>query len=230
MAFLDIILLAMVAAFLVFRLRSVLGKRTGNERPPHDPYAGRDGATPGRADPPEGRDDGTVVSLPDRSGPTEAPSDIPDGSPAAEGLAAIQAADSAFAVSEFLEGVRMAFEMIVTSFANGDRETLRPLLSDEVYENFAGAIVERETRSETMEMTLVGIREAEVLEASMDGRVAFVTAKIVSEQIEVLRDAAGEPISGDPTHVSTVTDIWTFARNTRSRNPNWTLVATEAPN
>ena len=133
-------------------------------------------------------------------------------------------------MTEFVEGARMAFEMIVTSYASGDRETLRPLLSDEVYENFAGAIVDRESRSETMEMTLVGIREAEVVEASMDGRVAFVTAKIVSEQIEVVRDAAGEPVSGDPTKVSTVTDIWTFARNTRSRNPNWTLVATEAPN
>ena len=232
MAFLDIILLAMVAAFLVFRLRSVLGKRTGNERPPTDPYAGRDGT--GQPEAPEGRDDGTVVSLPDRSGQNDAqsdtPSDIPDGAPATDGLKAIQAADSAFSVSEFVEGVRMAFEMVVTSFANGDRETLRPLLSDEVYENFAGAIVDRESRSETMEMTLVGIREAEVLEATMDGRVAFVTAKIVSEQIEGVRDAAGEPVSGDPTKVSTVTDIWTFARNTRSRNPNWTLVATEAPN
>ncbi|MBT6402974.1 MAG: Tim44 domain-containing protein [Rhodospirillaceae bacterium] len=231
MAFLDIILLAMVAAFLVFRLRSVLGKRTGNERPPHDPYAGRDGARP---DPQEANDDSTVVSLPDRSGQNDAqsdiPTDIPSGTPATDGLKAIQAADSAFSVTEFIEGVRMAFEMIVTSFAGGERETLRPLLSDEVYENFAGAIVEREARSETMEMTLVGIREAEVLEATMDGRVAFVTAKIVSEQIEVVRDAAGEPVSGDPTKVSTVTDIWTFARNTRSRNPNWTLVATEAPN
>ena len=221
----------MVAAFLVFRLRSVLGKRTGNERPPHDPYAGRrDDAAPGRLEAPEAHDDGTVVSLPDRGAQNEAPSDIPDGTPAADGLRAIQAADSNFSVGEFVEGVRMAFEMIVTSFAAGDRETLRPLLSDEVYENFAGAIVERETRSETMEMTLVGIREAEVLEASMDGRVAFVTTKIVSEQIEVVRDAAGEPVSGDPTKVTTVTDIWTFARNTRSRNPNWTLVATEAPN
>ena len=228
MAFLDIILLAMVAAFLVFRLRSVLGKRTGNERPPTDPYAGHDGA--GQPEAPEGHDDGTVVSLPDRSEEGDIPSDIPDGSPATEGLKSIQAADSAFSVSEFVEGVRMAFEMVVTSFANGDRETLRPLLSDEVYENFAGAIVDRESRNETMEMTLVGIREAEVLEATMDGRVAFVTAKVVSEQIEVVRDAAGEPVSGDPTKVSTVTDIWTFARNTRSRNPNWTLVATEAPN
>ncbi len=229
MAFLDIILLAMVAAFLVFRLRSVLGKRTGHERPPHDPYARRDDA-PGRPDAAEANDDDTVVSLPDRSSSPEPQSDIPDGTPATDGLKSIQAADSNFSVNEFIEGVRMAFEMIVTSFASGERDTLRPLLSDEVYENFAGAIVERAGRSETMEMTLVGIREAEVLEATMDGRVAFVTTKIVSEQIEVVRDAAGEPVSGDPTKVTTVTDIWTFARNTRSRNPNWTLVATEAPN
>lgn len=220
----------MVAAFLVFRLRSVLGKRTGNERPPHDPYARRDDAAAGRPDAAEANDDDTVVSLPDRSAPAEPKSDIPDGTPATDGLKSIQAADSNFSVNEFIEGARMAFEMIVTSFASGERDTLRPLLSDEVYENFAGAIVEREGRGETMEMTLVGIREAEVLEATMDGRVAFVTTKIVSEQIEVVRDAAGEPVSGDPTKVTTVTDIWTFARNTRSRNPNWTLVATEAPN
>jgi predicted lipid-binding transport protein (Tim44 family) len=81
-----------------------------------------------------------------------------------------------------------------------------------------------------MEMTLVGIQSSEIIEASMDGRVAFVTVKFVSEQIEVTRDTAGDVIEGDPSRVTTVTDIWTFARNTRSRNPNWTLVATEAPN
>ncbi|MBS28205.1 MAG: translocase [Alphaproteobacteria bacterium] len=214
----------MVAAFLVFRLRGVLGKRTGHERPPQDPYSGRES---GPAGPREAQDDDKVVALPDR---TVEESDIPDNSPAGDSLKDIQRADSGFSVSDFLDGVRAAFEMIVTSFANGDRETLRPLLSDEVYENFAGAIVDREGKGETMEMTLVGIREADVLEANMDGRVAFVTVKIVTEQIEVVRDAAGEPVSGDPSKVATVTDIWTFARNTRSRNPNWTLVATEAPN
>ncbi len=222
MAYLDILLLALVAAFLVFRLRSVLGKRTGHERPPHDPYSRRDNAGGESRD----SDDDTIVALPDRT----SKNDIPEDSPAAGGLRDVRSADDSFTVSEFLEGTRMAFEMIVTSFANGDRDTLRPLLSDEVYENFSGAITEREGRDETMEMTLVGIREAEILEANMDGRVAFLTAKIVSEQIEVVRDASGEPIAGDPTKVTTVTDIWTFARNTRSRNPNWTLVATEAPN
>jgi predicted lipid-binding transport protein (Tim44 family) len=221
--FIDIVILAMIAAFLVFRLRSVLGKRTGHERPPQNPYGGREEAA-GTSQ--EARDDENVVALPGR----EPADDIPDDTPAAEGLRSIREADSGFSVGEFTEGARMAFEMVVTSFANGDRETLRPLLSDEVYENFAGAIDARENAGETMEMTLVGIREAEVLEASMDGRVAFVTVKFVTEQIEVVRDRAGEVTSGDATKVSTVTDIWTFARNTRSRNPNWTLVATEAPN
>lgn len=223
MKFIDIIILAMIAAFLVYRLRNVLGKRTGNERPPQNPYGPREEAAPL---PREANDDDTVVALPGHS----IADDIPEDSPAADGLKAIRKADSGFSVEEFSEGARYAFDMIVTSFANGDRDTLRPLLSDEVYENFAGAIDAREANEETMEMTLVGIRDADIIEANMDGRVAFVTVKFVTEQIEVVRDKAGEPVSGDPGKVTTVTDIWTFARNTRSRNPNWTLVATEAPN
>ena len=223
MKFIDIIILAMIAAFLVFRLRNVLGKRTGNERPPQNPYGGPEEAT---ESPRDGHDDEKVVTLPGRA----EPDDIPDDSPAADGLRAIREADGQFSPPEFAEGARGAFEMIVTSFANGDRDTLRPLLSDEVYENFAGALEIREANNETMEMTLVGIREADIIEASMDGRVAFVTVKFVTEQIEVVRDKDGEPVSGDASKVATVTDIWTFARNTRSRNPNWTLVATEAPN
>jgi predicted lipid-binding transport protein (Tim44 family) len=219
--FIDIIILAMIAAFLVFRLRSVLGRRTGNERPPQNPYDDS-GQTGDR----EANVDENVVALPGR----DPDDDIPADTPATDGLKAIREADSGFSVQEFLEGARAAFDMVVTSFANGDKETLRPLLSDEVYENFFSAIEARDAAGETMEMTLVGIREADVLEANMDGRVAFVTVKFVTEQIEVVRDKDGEPVSGDLSTVKAVTDIWTFARNTRSRNPNWTLVATEAPN
>jgi predicted lipid-binding transport protein (Tim44 family) len=224
MQLIEIIIFAMLAAFLVFRLRSVLGRRTGNERPPFDPFS-RSGKT--RAETDSGADD-TVVSLPDRTRPREEPVDPDD--PVAVGLAKIRSADPSFDKDGFLEGARAAFDMIVTSYAAGDRETLRPLLSDEVYENFAGAIIERADKGNTMETTLVGIREASVVEATMDGRVAFVTVKCVSEQIEVERDAGGEVVRGNPSRVATVTDIWTFARNTRSRNPNWTLVATEASN
>ncbi len=222
----DLLLFALIAAFLVFRLRSVLGRRTGNERPPIEPNARRGGQRPAPAA--DNGNDENVVALPERQSEDtfieEAEGDL------GENLRKIRSADSSFNTEQFLEGARAAFEMIVTSFATGDRETLRPLLSDEVYENFAGAIVERADQGNVMEMTLVGIRSSDIIEASMDGRVAFVTVKFVTEQIEVTRDSAGEVISGDPTRVTTVTDIWTFARNTRSRNPNWTLVATEAPN
>lgn len=223
---LDLLLFAAIAAFLVFRLRSVLGRRIGGERPPLDPNARRGGPQPQPAA--DNANDENVVALPDRQ-PADAFIEQAEGA-LGENLRKIRDADTSFNSKTFVEGSRAAFEMIVTSFATGDRETLRPLLSDEVYENFAGAIVERADKGHTMEMTLVGIQTSEIIEASMDGRVAFVTIKFVTEQIEVTRDSSGDVIGGDPTKVSTVTDIWTFARNTRSRNPNWTLVATEAPN
>jgi predicted lipid-binding transport protein (Tim44 family) len=220
----DLLLFALIAAFLVFRLRNVLGRRTGNERPPTEPNAQRGGQQPA----PAADDDESVVTLPGRE-PEDTFIEQAEGD-LGENLRKIRGADSSFNSEQFAEGGRAAFEMIVTSFASGDRETLRPLLSDEVYENFAGAIVERADKGNTMEMTLVGIRSSDIIEASMDGRVAFVTIKFVTEQIEVTRDSAGEVLDGDPSRVTTVSDIWTFARNTRSRNPNWTLVATEAPN
>jgi predicted lipid-binding transport protein (Tim44 family) len=227
MQFIEIVIFAGIAAFLVFRLRSVLGRRTGHERPPFDPYS-RGQVPAERPEAAEPADDDTVISLPNRSQPREEAVDLND--PVAVGLAKIRDADSGFDKDTFTQGARAAFDMIVASFAAGDRETLRPLLSDEVYENFAGAIIDRADKGHTMETTLVGIRSADIVEANLDGRVAFVTVKFVSEQIEVERDAAGEVVSGNPSRVATVTDIWTFARNTRSRNPNWTLVATEASN
>lgn len=228
--FLDIILFAAVAAFLVLRLRSVLGRRTGHDRPPkYDPFRDR------RKD--EAAED-KVIQLPDRaaqSGSAGPESPRPEGAAAGggsleQGLTQIQLADRAFEPEGFLGGAKAAFEMIVTAFAQGDRKTLRPLLSNDVFEDFSGAIKAREEANETLETTLVGISEAEIIEAELQGKTAFVTVKFVSEQINVTRDAKGEVVDGDPNAVNTVTDIWTFARNTRSRDPNWTLVATGSSN
>ncbi len=221
MNFLDIIVFAALAAFLVLRLRSVLGRRTGNERPPRDVF----GTKPS----PDQAND-TVVALPSRVRAEPAAEDVDQADPLAVGLAQIRGIDSAFDPDGFAAGARGAFEMIVASFSAGDRDTLRPLLSDEVFENFNQAITDRAEHKHSLETTLVGIRTAEIIEASMDGRVAFLTVKFVSEQINVTRDEEGEVIDGDASHVATVTDIWTFARNTRSRNPNWTLVATDSQN
>lgn len=224
MGSLDLILFAMVAAFLVLRLRNVLGRRTGQERPPNDPYSAKS-----KTEPTDNSD--RVVALPtrgDRRKPVDKAAESAD--PLQAGLSQIRAADSDFDVEQFTEGAKSAFEMIVNSYASGDRETLRPLLSDEVYENFGQAIAARADKKHTLETTLVAIRSADLLEASMDGRVAFLTVKFVTEQINVTRDDKGEVVDGDTGKVATVTDIWTFARNMRSRNPNWTLVATEATN
>ena len=213
----------MVAAFLVLRLRKVLGRRTGQERPPNDPYSAKP-----KTGPAENSD--RVVALPTRGDRRKTADQEESADPLQAGLSQIRAADSEFDVDQFTEGAKSAFEMIVNSYASGDRETLRPLLSDEVYENFGQAIAGRADKKHTLETTLVAVRSADLLEASMDGRVAFLTVKIVTEQINVTRDEKGEVVDGDTSKVATVTDIWTFARNTRSRNPNWTLVATEATN
>lgn len=219
-AFFDIIFFAMVAAFLILRLRSVLGRRTGNEnperwttRPPQQ--------RPGR---PEASDN--VTRLPDRAPPEL---DVAPGSPVEAGLTQIKLADPVFEPRDFTEGARGAFEMIVGAFAQGDTATLRPLLSDDVYDNFAAAIRARQQAKHTLETTLVGIKSADIVDARMDGRTAFVTVKFVTEQINVTRDADGNVVEGDPQSVTPVVDLWTFSRNTRARDPNWTLVATETP-
>ena len=223
--FLDIILFALIAAFLVLRLRSVLGRRDGHQGPTQDPFG-----TSSRRD----RGDDNVVRLPDRSD-SLADDDVAPalegepsgaGTPLEAGLAQIKIADPRFDSAEFASGARIAFEMVLVSFAAGDTGTLRPLLSPEVFGNFSQSILDREQAGETMETTLVGIRTAELVEAYMAGRTAHVTIKFVSEQITVVRDEAGEVIEGDPTVVTEVTDFWTFARDTRNRDPNWILVAT----
>ena len=220
--FLDIILFAVIAVFLVVRLRSVLGRRTGTEQR-RDPFAG----APAN-DQPVRRE--APVAVPDLSAkPAIAPASDAPATPTAAGLAAIRQADSNFEEAHFLAGCRAAFDMIVNAFAAGDAATLRPLLSDEVFANFNGAIEERLKAGRSHTTTLIGIRAVDLLEADMQSRNAVLTVKIVSDQINVTRDSVGRVVDGDATAVVPVTDIWTFSRNTRSRDPNWTLVATRSP-
>ncbi|MBX6320483.1 MAG: Tim44 domain-containing protein [Rhodospirillaceae bacterium] len=232
----DIIFFAMIAVFLVMKLRSVLGRRTGTEKP-------RDILPRSRVEEPS-RD--KVIPLPDRASarePVEEPKPVsaevlpPEpaaGDPASlavrRALERIRGADPSFDPGHFLDGARAAFEMIVTAFAKGDLATLRPLLSDEVYDNFRGAIEARQKAGHTLETTLVGLTSSEIIEADLQGRVAILTVKFVSEQINATYDGERQVVEGDPSLVTSVTDIWSFARNTRSRDPNWTLVATRSPN
>ena len=221
--FLDIIFFAMVAAFILLRLRSVLGRRTGHERPPANPLARREAE--------ESNDN--VVHLPDHEAGSESPgddfSDIAD-SVLAAGLVQVLAADANFTRATFLEGARGAFEIVLEAFAAGDTDRLRDLLDDEVYRPFARAIQDRENAGRFLETTLVSLDEADIIEAGMNGRTAFITIRFVTQQINITRDAEDKIIDGDASHVVAITDLWTFERDTRSRDPNWKLAATRSPN
>jgi predicted lipid-binding transport protein (Tim44 family) len=213
----DIILFAMVAAFLILRLRSVLGRRTGHERRPD---------SISRPAEPAGDKIGNVVPLA-AHGP--APPPLPTTKPpdaVAAGLERIRSADPGFDPAGFLEGARTAFEMIVAAFAAGDKARLRPLLSDEVYKPFSDAIVEREAAGETLETRILQLKSIDIVEAGLAGRMARVTVKFVTDQVNVLRAHDGSVVDGHPEDPAEKTDFWTFARDTRSPDPNWALVTT----
>lgn len=222
LAYFDIIFFALIAGFLILRLRSVLGRRTGNENPERwtSRLTTRGGPTaPG----PAGGADKVTALTPRPTAPIAAG---PNASPLDVALAQIHQADPGFEPARFLEGARGAFDMIVSAFAQGDTASLRPLLANDVYDNFAAAIKGRHDAKQMLETTLISIKSADILEARMDGRSAFVTVKFVSEQVNVTRNANGEIVDGDPNHVAAITDVWTFARNTRASDPNWALVQT----
>lgn len=212
--FIEIVIFAMIAAFLVYRLRSVLGRRTGEEQQRPNPFTSR----PAAAD--------NVVALPDRNRPRPDVAPVTDEPLSlAAALDQIKAADPSFDEKHFLEGAKAAFQMIVEAFARGDTATLRPLLADDVYENFATVIRERQAAGEQYETRVERVREADVVEAKLDAaHTARVTVKFVSDQMNVLRDRNGAVIEGDPDSLVEATDIWVFVRNIRARDPNWTLV------
>ena len=214
---LDIILFAMIAGFLVLRLRSVLGRRTGNER--------RRDLFPRRAA--RVSDKVTTLVEPDEQVARPAGAALP-ADVVAEGLNRIRRADSSFDPVHFTEGARTAFEMIVGAFAKGDKAGLRPLLSDEVFDRFAMAIDERVAAKETLETQIDRLDSVDIIDAELAGRTAQVTLKLVSRQINVTRAMDGSIVDGAPGQPVEKTDFWTFARDTRSTDPNWALIATNS--
>jgi predicted lipid-binding transport protein (Tim44 family) len=226
----TIIFLAL-AVFIFLRLRSVLGQRTGSERPPYDR------AAPNVVQ--RTQDNNNVVPMPgaviDQAplapsadvAPADRWKDVAEpGSPLAAGLDAIAAHDSSFDPRHFISGARSAYEMIVLAFANGDRRSLKDLLSGEVYDSFESVIKDREKHEQKTETRFVSIDKAELVGAEARDRAAQLTVRFVSQMISVTRDKTGAIVDGNPDKVADITDVWTFARDTSSRDPNWKLVGT----
>jgi predicted lipid-binding transport protein (Tim44 family) len=221
---LDILFLALVAGFLVMRLRSVLGKRDGYEQTP-DEMARRK---------PDGKDN--VVDI-NRARNGEIDGDIPDFRPVnipmegdftEQGLVAIRERDPSFDPLGFLTGAKAAFEMIVVAFAEARLDDIQPYLGDEVYGNFKAGVQELQAAGEAAETQVIGIKSATITEAAMRGDDAVVSVKFVSEQVNIIRNADGEVVDGDPNYVEKLTDVWTFSRNVKSDDVNWKLMVTRS--
>lgn len=228
--FFDIIFIAMLAGFIILRLRSVLGRRTGNERPPSEevqrryeapaekPVAATVGGQNGRGDAPA--IGGAGVEAPEyRLG-------LDENSPAFDGIEAIRRRDRSFDLDSFVAGARGAYDLILTGFWSGDREAFRPFVSNEVFEQFDAVIRERESAGLTLDNKLERVRRIDVVGARLNGTVAEITLRFTVDAVFVTLDSEGRVVEGTPVDEVEVQDVWTFERDLNSRDPNWTLIST----
>ncbi|WP_273756417.1 Tim44/TimA family putative adaptor protein [Bartonella sp. MM73XJBT] len=230
MEFDVIFVVALVIMVIVFvQLRNVLGKRIGFEKPPFDPYSHRSKKQT------EAETTDNIVSFPHQENSqkndfSEIDTISPEGTILNEGLRALRKIDSHFSPQFFIKGARVAYEMIVTAFARGDRDQLKRLLSQNVFESFCAAIEKRENNNERVQFTFVGINKIEFVSAAIQDKDEFITVRIISEMISVTYNGQGERIDGDPDAIVEIRDVWTFVRNSLSSDPNWKLFATEDEN
>lgn len=226
------VIFAAVAIFFVWKLRAVLGQKSGTEE------RGPDRAAPDsrEADAAAGADGGNVIRLPGAAAGGAAAGAAAEkwagfagrGSPVAAGLDAIAESDPGFSAKGFIDGARRAYEMIIAAFAAGDRKTLKPLLASDVYDSFSQAIAQREAAGRSMSTTFVSLEKAEFSDAQVRGGAAVLTIRFRSKLVNTTTDRAGQPIDDAQGKVTDSVDIWSFSRELSARDPNWKLVATES--
>lgn len=211
----QLLVLAAIAVFLILKLRSVLGTRTGYEKPPVQPGT-VEATAPKRFDVVEGGPDHDITAH------------VPDGSDSAVAFAAMKRAEPSFSVTEFLGGARGAYEMILKAFDGGDLDSVRGLVAPEVYAAFEQAVADRRAQGLTVTSDIVGIREVAVNEATFSdtSRIAEITVRFLAERTTVVKDQSGTIVEGSETELVRQRDLWTFQRAMGAQDPNWRLVAT----
>ena len=227
---LEILIWAAIAGFVLYRLRSVLGRRTGNERPPRDSLSHESSPTGAQSD--------SVIALPKRSQAKHQMDSrmkaqsvgVDPNSPIADALSRIRVADRYFEPGEFLDGAKTAYAMIIHAFAAGDEAELKPLLSKDVMANFRRAISGRVSKGEAVDSHVADIIKADIKDAQLNGSSAEITIRFESDIVRCVRDSENRVIEGDPSEPSRVIDVWTFSRDVESDDPNWMLVATSTEN
>lgn len=210
----EIVFLAMLAGFIALRLYSVLGRRTGHEKPAADPFR------PAR--PEMSRPNGAGRAEADMLPPPTLPADLAPG--VRDGLTAVMAADRSFDADRFLGAARAAYAMVLEGFWRGQTGELKDLVSDEVQQQFEAAVAARKADGESLDNKLLGIQRAEIVAAQMNGSMAEVTVRFDAEILAVTRDPEGRIKAGDPNDAVETHDLWTFSRHTGSSDPAWLLV------
>lgn len=226
----DILIFAVIAAFLVYRLHSVLGSKPGNdERQRPNPFNSDNAPQPAKAAAPQPlKHQRPVLPMAPLDLGQMVDSEANKDGRIEEGLADIISADASFEINSFMQGARYAFETIVTSYAKGDLPALQPLLSEKLYRDFRAGVVAREEQGHTSDVTIHQIKSARLTEAHLGGTMAYITVSFEVEETTVTRDRAGAIVSGNPDEITTIEDVWTFTRDVRSADPNWILIETRA--
>ena len=192
--YIDIILLAIIAGFIILRLRGILGRRTGHEKKDFGDLFGKKVT--------QNDSEKKVVNL-------------------------SQGKLDNIAKEQFIKGAKAAYEMIITSFAKGDKKTIKPLLNKEIYKNFSDEIDHRKKENLKSELTFVGVKSAEIKNFEKKDNNYTFTVNFVSEIITCKKDKNNKVIEGNPDIIKTVNDVWKFSKNMWSNNPNWYLVETQ---
>ncbi len=216
----DIIFLGLIAIFVAFRLRSMLGRNMGID--PRDIWKN---ATRGNIAPVNGQPQPSII-VKKPSEEEVVPMELQNNQPVSDGLQAIRKADPSFSTTEFIAGAKLAFEWIVEAFSKGDKEKLRALLSPERFQHFSEEIDANAASGTKRETTLISILATDITDAAMQGKVAHITIQFTSEQMSIMRDKDKNIVSGSPSNVEKAIDVWTFERDTSSRDPNWKIIAT----
>lgn len=226
----DILIFALIAGFLVYRLNATFGTRHGDERQRPNPFVAPD-LQKARVDQPVTLD-ATPIKRPAAT-PLLGAEQMIDTAANKDGrietgLSEIASADAAFDVNGFMTGARYAFEMIVTAYNKGDRAVIKPLVSPKLFQDFSSGIAAREAAGHVSDFTLHRIKAARITEAHLGGTMAYVTVDYDVEETITTKDRDGNIVTGDPNSISSIRDIWTFTRDIRSSDPNWILIETRA--
>lgn len=229
---LDILIFAAIAAFLIYRLNSVLGTRHGDERQRPNPFTPKEQKTADTTDPSAPKkpqviapplpviSPGMMDELIDKDANVDGKIE--------QGLEDIRSADPYFDLNSFMQGARYAFELIVKAYARGDLPALQPLVSTKLYGDFAAGVKSRNEKGHQAELIIHRIKSAQLTGAHLGGTMAYVTVALEVEETSFTRDASGTLVDGDPDAILTIRDVWTFTRDTRITDPNWILIETRA--